>query len=102
MTAIRAWATFDLAADPEEWERMWAAVEDVYGSRACYDAESGETWQYLGSELWDRPEGAARLQGVRSDWHHVFRHRRLFAGGRTHFILPASEGWTPPTDTLSL
>jgi len=51
---------------PDEYERMWvelAALNENGGDRLCECPESGEVWQYMGTEL--KSDG----------WKHCFRHR---------------------------
>jgi hypothetical protein len=51
---------------PNEYERMWvelAALNENGGDRLCECPDSGEVWQYMGTEL--KSDG----------WNHCFRHR---------------------------
>jgi hypothetical protein len=51
---------------PDEYERVWselAALAENGGDRLCQCLESGETWQYMGTQL--ESDG----------WKHCFRHR---------------------------
>jgi hypothetical protein len=51
---------------PDEYERVWAALAALAennGDRLCQCPESGETWQYMGTQL--ESDG----------WKHCFRHR---------------------------
>jgi hypothetical protein len=51
---------------PDEYERVWselAALAENGGDRLCQCLESGETWQYMGTQL--EADG----------WKHCFRHR---------------------------
>lgn len=43
------------------WARMWANIAARYGDAACHNADTNETWQYMGT-----------YNGV-----HQFRHRSL-------------------------
>lgn len=79
--------------DSPEWVRMWRVLgmlvpnRDMPDPTACYDEQSGEEWQYMGTET--GPGGWARVvhypagetSGPASDdrWIagpcHTFRHR---------------------------
>jgi hypothetical protein len=48
---------------PDEYERMWAELAALEGDRLCECPESGEVWQYMGTQL--ESDG----------WKHCFRHR---------------------------
>jgi hypothetical protein len=47
-----------------EWDYMWKALEDLDGCTRSEDLETGEVWQYMGTETGDKGK------------EHVFRHRR--------------------------
>jgi hypothetical protein len=51
---------------PDEHKRMWAALaalKENEGDRLCQCPESGERWQYMGTQ-WEQ-----------DGWQHCFRHR---------------------------
>jgi hypothetical protein len=48
---------------PDEYERMWAELAALEGNRLCECPESGEVWQYMGT------------QQESDGWKHCFRHR---------------------------
>jgi hypothetical protein len=43
------------------WARVWALIKAKYGDEKCYDAETGECWQYMCS----------------TSAEHQFRHRSI-------------------------
>lgn len=76
---------------PGEWDLMWAGlaadpVNDGQKDRPCsYDAETGETWQYMGSKV--------SISGF--EILHSFRHRNHPATkAREYRTVKASEGFT--------
>jgi hypothetical protein len=72
----------DLNADPEEYDYAWGRILAEFGDYDCYNRDSGEAWQYVGT-----------LEG-KDGYSHEFRHRDLPATGeRTYVAYPASEGF---------
>lgn len=63
-----------------EWNRMWEVIKSKFGDYACEENETGEVWQYMGTE------------NKSNEWQHCFRHRCLPAvGHRIYFRIPASR-----------
>ena len=60
-------------------EQAWEQLKAKYGDVACYNAEAGESWQYMGTSVKDD----GRVE-------HQFRHRALPGkseeGGYEYFI----------------
>jgi hypothetical protein len=74
-----------VARDDPEWDVMWKMVKLYHGGYDCRCPDSGEVWQYMGSNL--TPSG---------QWAHGFRHRNLPATqSREYWSCPASPGWKP-------
>lgn len=66
-----------LKRDHKGWKRTWEAIKAAYGDYACYDARSGESWQYMGS----------------TDTEHQFRHRSLPGkDARENYSIPINSG----------
>jgi hypothetical protein len=70
--------------DSPAWLEAWAYLQAEFGDTACRDEESGECWQYMGTER--APDGS---------WSHCFRHRAL-RGAHTYLYrhYPASPPGT--------
>jgi hypothetical protein len=63
--------------DSADWIEAWAALVAEFGDAACHDPESGESWQYMGTE------------NHGGSWTHCFRHRALNGGDRVYRHYPA-------------
>ena len=74
--------------DPE-WALMWSALGQASGDtdNACICPETGEMWQYMGTE--------ARLRV-----EHCFRHRShpRHGGSRIYIAVPASDEFAGQQD----
>lgn len=78
-----------LARETPEWDAAWAAIALTHGDTACRHEETGDTWQYMGSAKFDRPDGTAL-------WVHQFRHRCLpSTGDRAYCQVSATAAWEP-------
>lgn len=74
-----------LKRDSRGWASAWATVCAKYGDAECYDARSGESWQYMGTVVKDD----GRVE-------HQFRHRSLPATGEREYF--AVRGDLDPDD----
>lgn len=52
--------------DSAAWVEAWAALLEEFGDTVCQDPDTGECWQYMGTE-----------RSTSGLWTHCFRHRAL-------------------------
>lgn len=70
--------------DSAAWAEAWAALVAEFGDTVCRDEESGECWQYMGTE-----------RSTSGAWSHCFRHRAL--NGAHHYTYRHYAASTPET-----
>lgn len=88
MTVVVYWVCpTDSQFNQTEWQQAWLTLANHrlnQGSHCCFEPNSGEVWEYMGTEA--EPDGSA--------WFHCFRHRcHPQTRGREYIRIPANKEW---------
>lgn len=85
---VVAFASLPTSGTPSYHREVWGALQRMGIEPSMPCPETGEDWQYMGTELHRASDGTER-------WMHAFRHRsRPPHGTREYVYAPASEDMT--------